>query len=108
MRASLTKNGLTLRVIAGTTNVILGMNLEARKRPQCLGFSIRRIDLDKNGAKVAERWLPNMLKFPADTTKDNITTLIAPLQKFRWGDYTCDPGHTYRYQVVPRYGQPKK
>jgi phosphatidylserine/phosphatidylglycerophosphate/cardiolipin synthase-like enzyme len=106
MRASLTKNGLTVRVIAGTTNVIIGMDLEAKKRAGCLGFSIRRVDFDPGGQKIAERWLPNMLKFPSDANAGKIDTSTAPLQKFRWGDYTCDPGHKYRYQVIPRYGKP--
>ena len=114
MRASLTKNGLTLRVIAGTTNTILGLDLQPAQRKGCLGFSIHRQDLGPVGKPFAqnerpERWLPNLLQFPSDKTdpaKTPITTLTAPLQKFRWGDYTCDPGHTYRYQVVPRYGQP--
>jgi phosphatidylserine/phosphatidylglycerophosphate/cardiolipin synthase-like enzyme len=114
MRASLTKNGVTLRIIAGTTNTILGMDLQPDKRKGCLGFSIHRLDLGPVGKplepdKRQERWLPNLLQFPGDKTdptKTTITTLTAPLQKFRWGDYTCDPGHTYRYQVVPRYGTP--
>jgi len=107
MKASLTKDGLTVRVITGTTNVIIAMDLEAKKRIGCLGFSIRRADFDNAGKKVAERWLPNMLKFPSQQL-NKIDTSTAPLQKFRWGDYTCDPGHTYRYQVIPRYGTPQQ
>lgn len=111
MRASLTRNGVTLRVIAGTNNVILGIDLEHDKREGCLGFSIRRVDLGPAKQPYApadrkERWLPNMLQFPSDKTdptRTPITTLTAPLQKFRWGDYTCSPGCCYRYQVVPRY-----
>jgi phosphatidylserine/phosphatidylglycerophosphate/cardiolipin synthase-like enzyme len=32
-----------------------------------------------------------------------VSTARAPLQKFRWGDYTLDPGKAYRYRVIPRY-----
>ena len=35
-----------------------------------------------------------------------LTTLTAPLQKFRWGDYTLYPGQRYRFRVVARYGTP--
>jgi phosphatidylserine/phosphatidylglycerophosphate/cardiolipin synthase-like enzyme len=113
MRASLTKNGLTLRVIAGTHNAILGMDLEDDKRKGCLGFSIHRTDLGPVAAPFAEadiksRWLPNMLRFPADKSTGDITTETAPLQKFRWGDYTLKPASRYRFRVVPRYGTADK
>lgn len=109
MRASLTKNGVTLRVVAGTHCAILGIDLMAKKRAGCLGFSIRRVDLGPEGARHATpraTWLPNLLRFPSDGGTGATTTLESPLQKFRWGDYECEPGHVYRYQVVPRYGAP--
>ena len=144
MRARASKDGLTLRVIAGSNNAMLAMNLEESKRKGCLGFSIERTDLDTG----ARRWLPNMIRFeqdeldaadisaqavlavspevakkgstnPAGASKTKgktkaktppeqdapmVSTARAPLQKFRWGDYTLDPGKRYRYRVVPRYG----
>jgi phosphatidylserine/phosphatidylglycerophosphate/cardiolipin synthase-like enzyme len=96
MRASTTKDGLTLRVIAGVNSVILGMDLQENKRKGCLGFSIQRTDLgpqDKPFSKKqqASRWLPNLLRFPSDKSDEKITSERAPLQKFRWGDYTQKP-----------------
>src|SRR5438105_14292947 len=70
MRASTTKDGLTVRVIAGTTSVIVGIDLQKNKRPGCLGFTIRRTDLGAVGQPApagAPIALPNMLKFPSDT-----------------------------------------
>ncbi|MCS3758891.1 phospholipase D-like domain-containing protein [Bradyrhizobium centrosematis] len=143
MRARASKDGLTLRVIAGSNNVLLAMDLEESKRKGCLGFTIERTDVDTG----ARRWLPNMLRFdvdpldaadiaqaaipaveadpkpvPAakkaakkrgaaknapprapDQDAPMVSTARAPLQKFRWGDYTVDPGKSYRYRVVPRY-----
>ena len=79
MRASVTKDGLTLRVIAGTHNIILGMDLQENKRKGCLGFAIQRADLgakgDKTPEKPASRWLPNFLRFPKDTSDTPITLL---------------------------------
>ncbi|HEY0557161.1 MAG TPA: phospholipase D-like domain-containing protein [Thermoanaerobaculia bacterium] len=113
MRVATTQNGLTLRVIAGTTNIILGIDLAENRRQGCLGFSIQRVDLGPAAAPFAaaqqvSRWLPNLLRFPSDKDDSAITTERAPLQKFRWGDYTTAPAHRYRYRVVPRYGAPGK
>jgi len=110
MRASTTKDGLTLRVVGGLRSVLLGIDLEGKRRKGCLGFSIRRTDLGPKAQPVAPipppTFLPNMLRFPSDTSAAPITTERAPLQKFRWGDYTTLPNRRYRYQVVPRFGAP--
>jgi len=136
MRARAAKGGVTLRVIAGTNNALLAMDLEDSKRAGCLGFSIERTDVDTG----ERRWLPNMLRFASDPLDDAdiskqaipvventspkkaskrkaaasdgrpeqdapmVSTARAPLQKFRWGDYTLEPGKRYRYRAVPRYG----
>jgi phosphatidylserine/phosphatidylglycerophosphate/cardiolipin synthase-like enzyme len=111
MRAAITNNGLTLRVIAGTHSAILAIDLQENKRKGCLGFSLLRTDLGPVGkplpaAKQTSRWLPNMLRFPTDKSDGPVTTETAPLQKFRWGDYTLQPASRYRFQLVPRYGKP--
>jgi len=96
---------VTLRVIAGTHSVLLAMDLAAPARAGCLGFSIERTDLDTGAGK--RRWLPNMLTFRSDGRPAStwITTASAPLQKFRWGDYTVEPGRRYGYRVVARTGE---
>lgn len=109
MRATSTKDGLTLRIIAGTHNAILGMDLADDKRAGCLGFSIQRTSFGPVAEPFATpftRWLPNMLRFPSDTETGSITTDTAPLQKFRWGDYTLKPASRYKFRVVARYGTP--
>lgn len=112
MRAKMTENGLSVQIIAGTHNAIIGIDLQEENRIGCLGFSIERTDLgngqnSKAKADAPRRWLPNMLQFP-NATAEAPTTENAPLQKFRWGDYTLKPGHTYRYRVIPKYGTPEK
>lgn len=109
MRAKDTKDGLTLQIIAGTHNAIVGMDLADDKRAGCLGFSIHRTSFGPVAEPFPEpqsRWLPNMLSFPSDTSTDAITTETAPLQKFRWGDYTLKPASRYKFRVVARYGKP--
>jgi phosphatidylserine/phosphatidylglycerophosphate/cardiolipin synthase-like enzyme len=110
MKATQTQDGLTLRATAGTHNVLLGMDLQDGLQTGCLGFTIERTHLGSPGAplpagKQAHRFLPNMLRFPKDQQAQNITTDRAPIQKFRWGDYTTTPGHTYRYRVTAQYGK---
>ena len=113
MKASASQDGLTLRVIAGTYSIILGIDLQEAKRAGCLGFSIQRTDIGPHGAPLPpgqqeSRWLPNMLRFPRDTADADgkpTTTDRAPLQKFRWGDWTAQPGWVYRYTVTAQYGQ---
>jgi phosphatidylserine/phosphatidylglycerophosphate/cardiolipin synthase-like enzyme len=113
MKACTSKDGLTLRVIAGTYSIILGIDLEESKRAGCLGFSIQRIDIGPLGSPVPKaqqesRWLPNMLRFPkdaADADEKPSTSDRSPIQKFRWGDWTAKPGWVYRYTVTAQYGQ---
>ncbi len=102
MRARASKGGLTLRIIAGTNNVLLAMDLAEAARKDCLGFSIERTDLDTGD----RRWLPNMIRFPVDADGQRVTSARAPIQKFRWGDYTVEPGKRYRYRVIARHGSP--
>ena len=49
MKASATKAGLTLQVIAGMNNAILGIDLQENMRAGCLGFSIQRTDVGAGG-----------------------------------------------------------
>ncbi len=113
MRVCASQNGLTVRVIAGTFSVLIGIDLQEARRAGCLGFSIQRIDLGLIGAPVppgqqTSRWIPNMLRFPKDTADADETPSTSdksPIQKFHWGDWTGHPGMSYRYTVTAQYGQ---
>jgi phosphatidylserine/phosphatidylglycerophosphate/cardiolipin synthase-like enzyme len=118
MRKKETKGGLTVQAVAGTYNVVLGFDLTEAKREGCLGFSIWRtlVRTDKGPvpkSKQQTRPLPNNRRFACDKPEadENGKTKMAftdtaPLQKFRWGDYVAEPGHTYVYKVQARYGEP--
>jgi hypothetical protein len=99
MRKAAKSGGLTVRAIAGSNNVLIGIDLDPAKRAGCLGFTMQRSDV----GTPAMRFLPNSITFasmPHDTVPD---TENSPLQKFRWGDYTCKPGTAYKYTVTARY-----
>jgi phosphatidylserine/phosphatidylglycerophosphate/cardiolipin synthase-like enzyme len=110
MRQLKTNASDTFRVkaYAGTNGVLLAIDLAEARKPGLLGFAIEQ----QEGGKPW-RWLLNSLTFP-DTAHTlpqwNATpSNRAPIQKFRWADYSIDPGVTCRYRVHLAYepsGQP--
>ena len=115
MRASITKNGLTLRVIAGTHNAILGIDLQENKRRGCLGFSIQRTDLGPTAKPFAahasvSRWLPEHAALPQRHVRpgdqpDHHRTRAAP--EIPLGRLHAETGQcAIAFKVVPRYGKP--
>lgn len=94
-----------VKAYAGTNGVLLAMDLAPARKPGLLGFAIRQ---KKGNARW--QWLLNSLTFAGrahvlpqwGATPSN----IAPIQKFRWADYTVEPGTACRYRVQPVYGTP--
>jgi phosphatidylserine/phosphatidylglycerophosphate/cardiolipin synthase-like enzyme len=104
MRKSVTQNGLVVKAYAGVTGVLLAFNLEndiARKG--LLGFAIERANPDGT-----REFLDGMVGFQSQPHSAGvpIPTNQAPIQKFRWSDYTVRPGTTYSYVVHPVRGTP--
>lgn len=91
-----------VKAYAGTNGVLLGIDLAAARRKDLVGFAIQQ--------KVGNhkwQWLLNSLTFPgrAHTLPQWAATPsnLAPIQKFRWADYTVDAGSTCRYRVHLAY-----
>ena len=88
---------------AGTNGVLLAFDLAESKKQGLLGFAIE----EKEEGKPA-RFLLNSLTFPGvphTLPQWNATPSDrAPIQKFRWADYSIDRGVTCRYKVHPVYG----
>jgi phosphatidylserine/phosphatidylglycerophosphate/cardiolipin synthase-like enzyme len=63
-----------------------------------------------NGSVAArhQKWLAGLLPFPGQKHKPGelIPSDAAPIQKFRWSDYTVYPNTEYSYIVHPVYGSP--
>jgi hypothetical protein len=72
--------------------------------PGCLGFSVRRKDVNKAGSDFQP--LPAWVGWQGGSNADwkAQTTDIWPVQKFNWRDFTAQPGSCYQYQVVPMTG----
>jgi hypothetical protein len=60
MRKKESKNGVSVKAYAGTTGVLLGMNVEPSRRPGLLGFALERLD----GSSGEKEWLQAILPFP--------------------------------------------
>lgn len=96
-----------VKAYAGTKGVLLAFDLDEARKPGLLGFAIKQKENNKPW-----QWLLNSLTFP-----DRAHTLprwnatpsnLAPIQKFRWADYSIEPGTVCKYRVHPVYGTPDK
>lgn len=102
MRNSVLQNGIIVKAYAGARGVLLSFNLQNdADRAGLLGFAIQKEDKD---------FLPAMIPFPGQkhAAGDPIPTNVAPVQKFRWSDYTVDAAATYKYKVYAVRGSPDK
>ncbi len=104
MRAQASENSVSVRAYAGTTGVLLGMNVEPGSRPGLLGFALERLD----GSSGEKEWLKALVPFPGTEREPGelFPTNVAPLQRFRWSDYRVYPDTEYAYTVHPVYGSP--
>jgi len=102
-------NGVFVRAYAGVTGVLLAMNMEESSCDGLLGFAIERLAPSYKPDKQ-HKWLAGLLSFPEEKHKtgDLIPSDIAPIQKFRWSDYTVYPDTDYSYTIHPVYGSPTK
>ena len=97
-----TKDTFRVKAYAGTNGVLLAFDLDKSFKPGLLGFAIEQ----KEGNKPWQ-WLLNSLTFPDKPhtiPKWGATpTNLAPIQKFRWADYSIEPGTTCKYRVHLSY-----
>lgn len=93
---------------AGTTGILLAMNVAEEKRRDLLGFAIAR----RRTGDSRFQFQLSSLHFPGQPhmlPKFNATPSDrAPIQKFRWGIYNVEPGTGYEFRVHPVYGTPAK
>ncbi len=74
--------------------------------PNCLGFTVRRKDLNEAGSDFQA--LPAWVGWQGGSNEDWVakTTDVWPVQKFNWRDFTSKAGGKYQYQVIPMVGSP--
>jgi phosphatidylserine/phosphatidylglycerophosphate/cardiolipin synthase-like enzyme len=101
MRVDAQQDGVSVQAYAGTTGVLLAFDIEPERRDGLLGFAIER-----EGGNRPHRWLAGMLPFPGQEHRagELIPSNVAPIQRFRWSDYSVFPDTSYTYTVHPVYG----
>ena len=104
MRATDQHNQVSVKAYAGTTGVLLAMNIAPERRDDLLGFAIHR-----EGGNRPAQWLNGMMTFPGIEHEPGqpLSTEQAPIQKFRWSDYRVYPDTTYKYEIHPVHGTPE-
>lgn len=106
MKAREKNSQISVQIIAGAYNVLLGLNATKAGRKGLLGFAIHRTDHNAN----EQYWLRGLRTFketyPSPAPGSLVSTQEHPVQDFHWGDYTAKPDTRYIYKIVPMYGNP--
>lgn len=71
--------------------------------PDCLGFSIRRIDSNTGKSVVLSS---RYVKFRGEQSNTEGDTSTHPIQGCKWIDGEAEEGGTYRWEIIPMRGKP--
>ena len=72
--------------------------------PDCLGFTIRRTNLQNRTVTAIPAWVG--FKGQSTSNWNARTTDEWPVQKFTWRDATAESETLYRYEIIPMLGEP--
>jgi phosphatidylserine/phosphatidylglycerophosphate/cardiolipin synthase-like enzyme len=109
-----TKSGFEAKAISGTHTILMALNCPDPIRKGLKGFAFQREMVGAAGGakflrsqKVFKSVVPDPTVDPKDPTKRQIFyTDKFPVQSFLWGDYAAVPGTTYRFRILPMFGEP--
>lgn len=100
------RNGISVRAVVGTRNVLLAMDGTETARDGLLGFALG----SRRPGQRSTRWMRGFKFFeeivPDPQPGEVRSTLEHPIQSFLWGDYSAIPGQRVTYVVRPLYGTP--
>ena len=119
MRSELvtTQRGFQAKAISGTHVILIALNCPNALREGLKGFSFEReiVGPGSTGPKFLRSQKvfrsimpdPKNARDPNDPSKPQaFYTDRFPVQSFLWGDYSASPGTTYRFRILPRFGDP--
>ncbi len=96
--------------LVDTHSAIIGWSFDdTMLREGLKGFSIRRTEFsDATGETLELKWLGGYKRFRSEDNGqvNDVGSLTAPFQRFRWNDYTLNINQSYRYEVFPMRGIP--
>ena len=72
--------------------------------PDCLGFTIRRTNLQNRAVTTLPAWVG--FKGTSNANWNMRTSDEWPVQKFTWQDLTAEPETLYQYEIIPMLGEP--
>ncbi len=111
------QRGFQAKAISGTHVILIALNCPEALREGLKGFSFEReiVGAGSRGPKFLRSQKvfrsivpdPKNARDPNDPTKPQaFYTDRFPVQSFLWGDYAASPGTTYRFRILPRFGDP--
>lgn len=105
MRKRVKKGPLSVRAVAGSYVVMLGIDMTKAASKGVLGFAIERTDHTSDNKRD---WLAGFKVFPGTKVKAGalVSTREHPLQGFFWADMTTRLAHKYTYRVIAMRGKP--
>jgi phosphatidylserine/phosphatidylglycerophosphate/cardiolipin synthase-like enzyme len=107
MRKKETSGALSVRAIAGSYVVMLGITMDENSSQGVLGFGIERTD-HTNGDR--KDWLRGFKRFEGTVVEPGalVPSNEQPIQAFLWADFTTRVKHEYTYRIVAMRGEPGK
>jgi phosphatidylserine/phosphatidylglycerophosphate/cardiolipin synthase-like enzyme len=96
---------ISVHAISGTEVVLLGLDATEEAAEGLLGFTIYR-RRGKTGKKTPLGGGKIFKGVHHENERGRLRSDKAPIQLFMWSDFVVDPGETYTYTVIPRYGIP--
>jgi phosphatidylserine/phosphatidylglycerophosphate/cardiolipin synthase-like enzyme len=111
------KRDFEAKAISGTHTILIALNCPESRRNGLMGFAFQRevVGPDSKGPKFLRSQKvfksivpdPKNEHDPHDPAKPRrYYTNEFPVQSFLWGDYAASPDTTYRFRILPMYGQP--
>ena len=97
------KTLMSARAIANNDMVYLQWTTAA-KIPNCLGFSVHRVNLETNTERPLSTWVG--FEATANVHHERRNSDVWPIQKFQWKDVTARRGGRYTYRIIPMLGTP--
>ena len=111
-----TERGFKAKAIGGTHVILIALDCPEAVRKGLKGFAFKRELVGGNQAAKflrSQKVFKSVVPDPKNAHDPNhpekplaFFTDKFPVQSFLWGDYAASPGQTYRFRIMPMFGNP--